>query len=258
VRRRLGRLAARIVGCDALVSWSAQLLDQGYRGELECVATKVFASEAVKDATVDVLLKTYGSRAFLPGNVFSDSVHDLLAPTVYEGENEILTLGSFASLAKARLANPGPGRPSPPRRHGEASVDLEDLTTLALTTLRDCGEELDRAVRSGDPALADHQSAALELAQRIQQATAMLVVARYGTRHADSLVRQAATCMASELGQRLSGERTTPAYHKLVTDLGASVAEDQFPPVAAAIRPPVPMADHGPSPELQPRDRGAR
>ena len=30
VRRRLGRLAGLIVGCDALVAWCSWLLDQGY------------------------------------------------------------------------------------------------------------------------------------------------------------------------------------------------------------------------------------
>jgi acyl-CoA dehydrogenase len=41
VRRRLGRLAALIVGCDALVAWCASLLDQGYRGEMECIIAKI-------------------------------------------------------------------------------------------------------------------------------------------------------------------------------------------------------------------------
>lgn len=248
VRRRLGRLAARIVGCDALLSWSAQLVDQGYRGELECVAAKVFASEAVKEAGVDLLLKTYGSRALLPGNVFADSVYDLLAPTVYEGENEILTLGSFASLAKARLAHQGADRPPGSRPQVEPSLELADLTTMALAMLRDSGAELDLAVRSDGPTLVDRQAAAVELAQRIQQATAMLVIAQYGLRHTDPLVQDAATCMAAELAQRLSGRRPTLAYHNLLTGLGAAVAEDRFAPVAVAIRPPVPMAEHVPIP----------
>lgn len=100
VQRRLGWLAGRIVACDAMTAWAAHLLDQGYRGELECVTAKVFSSEAVKDACVDVLLKTHGGRAFLGGNPFSDMLFDLLAPTVYEGENEVLTLGYFHSLAR--------------------------------------------------------------------------------------------------------------------------------------------------------------
>lgn len=101
VQRRLGWLAGRIVACDAMVAWAGQLLDEGYRGELEGVTAKVFGSESLKEATVDVLLKTHGGRALLEGNLFADTVCDLLAPTVYEGENEILTLGYFHSVARA-------------------------------------------------------------------------------------------------------------------------------------------------------------
>ena len=100
VQRRLGWLAGRIVACDAMTAWTAHLLDEGYRAELECVTAKIFGSESVKEACVDVLLKTLGARALLEGNPFSDWLFDLLAPTVYEGENEVLTLGYFHSLAR--------------------------------------------------------------------------------------------------------------------------------------------------------------
>ncbi len=245
VQRRLGRLAARIVACDALVAWASQLLDQGYRGELECVATKVFGSEAVKEATVDLLLKTHGSRAFLPGNLFSDSVYDLLAPAVYEGENEILSLGFFSWLAKARLARPGPGLAPVQRRPGPA-LDLGDLAAAAAAELRDSGSEIDSALLHDGAALAQHQATSVELAQRVQQAAVMLVVSRYGTRQDDPLVRNAAICMASELGQRLSGNRPTAAYHKMLTDLGAAVAHDEFSPVADVPKEPVAMLSHVP------------
>ncbi|MCA9241911.1 MAG: acyl-CoA/acyl-ACP dehydrogenase, partial [Planctomycetales bacterium] len=42
VRRRLGELAGLIVGCDALVAWCSNLLDRGYRGEMECIIAKIF------------------------------------------------------------------------------------------------------------------------------------------------------------------------------------------------------------------------
>ncbi|MGE5289619.1 MAG: acyl-CoA dehydrogenase family protein [Micromonosporaceae bacterium] len=245
VQRRLGRLAARIVACDALVAWASQLLDQGYRGELECVAAKVFGSEAIKEATVDILLKTYASRAFLPGNLFSDSVYDLLAPAVYEGENEILTLGFFSSLVKARRTSPGPGLP-PAQRRPAPPPDLTDLAAAAVAELQEAGSEIDSALRHDGAALAQHQAAAVELAQRVQQATVMLVVARYGARQADPLVRQAAVCMASELAHRLSGNRPTAAGHRMLTDLGAAVAQDQFTPLADVTRGTVAMPFHVP------------
>lgn len=254
VQRRLGRLAARIVACDALTAWASQLLDRDYRGELECVLTKVFGSEAVKEATVDLLLKTHGSRAFLPGNLFSDSIYDLLAPTVFEGENEILTLGFFSSLAKARLASPGPGLPLAQLRPA-STPHLEELAVAAAAELHGAGREIDSALHHEGAALAQHQATAVELAQRVQQAAVMLVVSRYGARQNDPLVRNAAACMASELGQRLSGSRPTATYHRMLTDLGAAVAEDRFSPVAEAPRGTVAMPSHVPDPRGRPDDR---
>lgn len=244
VQRRLGRLAARIVACDALVAWTSQLLDAGYRGELECVTAKVVASEMLKEATLDLLLKTYASRAFLPGNLFSDALHDFVAPTVYEGENEILTLGFLSTLVKARL--PLLGSPPPRKRlsASAASLDLDELTDVALEVLRVSGQEVDAAVMTHGPLLAERQAEAIELAQRIQSAAVMLTVLRYGQRQQDPLIRDAALSMASEIGLRLSGERPTVQHHQLTTALGSAMADGAFHPVADIPPIEIPMTEH--------------
>jgi alkylation response protein AidB-like acyl-CoA dehydrogenase len=100
VRRRIGRLAALIAGCDALVAWCSSLLDQGYRGEMECIVAKIFGSEAQKEAAIELFMKTHGGRAFLHGHLFGDNVHEYLAPCIYEGEGEMLGMGFFKSLIK--------------------------------------------------------------------------------------------------------------------------------------------------------------
>ena len=100
VRRRVGRLAALIVGCDALTEWCAWLLDEGYRGEMECIVAKIFGSEAQKEAAVEILMKTHGGRAFLHGHLFGDQVHEFLAPCIYEGEGEMLGMAFLKSLIK--------------------------------------------------------------------------------------------------------------------------------------------------------------
>ena len=46
VKRRIARLAGLIAGADALVAWGSWLIDQGYRGEMECIIAKIFGSEA--------------------------------------------------------------------------------------------------------------------------------------------------------------------------------------------------------------------
>ena len=100
VQRRIGRMAALIVGCDAMVDWCSWLLDQGYRGELECIIAKIFGSEAQKEAAVELFMKTHGGRAFLKGHLFGDNIHEYLAPCIYEGEGEMLGMAFFKSLIK--------------------------------------------------------------------------------------------------------------------------------------------------------------
>jgi acyl-CoA dehydrogenase len=100
VKRRVARLAGLIIGCDALVAWTSWLLDQGYRGEMECTIAKIFASESQKEAAIDLFMKTHGGRSFLKGHMFGDNVHDFLAPCIYEGEGEMLGMAFFKSLVK--------------------------------------------------------------------------------------------------------------------------------------------------------------
>jgi alkylation response protein AidB-like acyl-CoA dehydrogenase len=100
VERRIGRMAALIVGCDAMVDWCSWLLDQGFRGELECIIAKIFGSESQKEAAVELFMKTHGGRAFLKGHLFGDNIHEYLAPCIYEGEGEMLGMAFFKSLIK--------------------------------------------------------------------------------------------------------------------------------------------------------------
>jgi acyl-CoA dehydrogenase len=100
VRRRMGRLAALIVGCDALVAWCSWMLDQGYRGEMECIIAKIFGSESQKEAAIELFMKTHGGRAFLHGHLLGDNVHEYLAPCIYEGEGEMLGMAFLKSLIK--------------------------------------------------------------------------------------------------------------------------------------------------------------
>lgn len=257
VRRRLGRLAAAIANAEALSLWAAQALDAGHRGELEAVTAKVEGSEAQKTVAVDVLMRTHGGRALIGGNLFADTVHDLLAPVIYEGENEIITLGFFASLAK-----PHARRYLEPLRHSRAAFarygawlaesavasaslhgrrqvpdDPGELTQLALATLRGAGLEISSALRR--PHVAEHQAAAFELARRVQRATAMAVAGRYAQRAQDPVMKLAAICSAMQCATELRGGRPDHRYHRMVTELGAAVADDRFPGMAALEHPAV-------------------
>jgi alkylation response protein AidB-like acyl-CoA dehydrogenase len=100
VKRRISRLAGLIACTDALVEWGSWLIDKGYRGEMECIIAKIFGSEAMKEASVELFMKTHGGRSFLKGHPFGDNVYDFLAPCIYEGEGEMLGMAFFKSLVK--------------------------------------------------------------------------------------------------------------------------------------------------------------
>ena len=99
-RSRCGKLAGMIVAADAMTEWCAYLLEQGYRGEMECVIAKIFGSESQKDAAIELYMKTHGGRSFVHGHPFGDNVHEFLAPCIYEGEGEMLGMAFFKSLVK--------------------------------------------------------------------------------------------------------------------------------------------------------------
>ena len=82
------------------MQWCAGLIDQGYRGEMECIIAKIFGSEAQKEAAIELFMKTHGGRSFLHGHMFGDNVHEFLAPCIYEGEGEMLGMAFFKSLVK--------------------------------------------------------------------------------------------------------------------------------------------------------------
>src|SRR5262245_10412893 len=100
VKRRIARLAGLIAGSDALIAWTSWLIDQHYRGELECIVAKIFGSEAQKEAAIELFMKTHGGRSFLKGHPLGDNVHEFLAPCIYEGEGEMLGMAFFKSLVK--------------------------------------------------------------------------------------------------------------------------------------------------------------
>lgn len=100
VLKRMARNAALIVGADALVHWCSSLLDQGYRGELECIIAKIFGSEAQKEVALEIAMKTHGGRSLLEGHIVGDNIPEYLAPCIYEGEGDMLSMAFFKGLAK--------------------------------------------------------------------------------------------------------------------------------------------------------------
>jgi alkylation response protein AidB-like acyl-CoA dehydrogenase len=257
VKRRIARLAGLIAGADALVAWCSWLIDEGYRGELECIVAKIFGSESLKEAAVELLMKTHGGRSFLVGHLFGDNVHDFLAPCIYEGEGEMLGMAFFKSLVKEHgkaffepigkalqqhnlkgLSPTNPAHLWKLRREllsyakwkmGQrfAGRDREPIAGLApgLQTHVDFARENFRRLRSEISAtmvkhqvkLADRQCRMTDLSQRTQDTVTMLVTALWAQQQQSEAAVAAADILCQDLRRKLTGERPSDRYFR---DLG--------------------------------------
>ncbi len=100
VKTKIAMTAAMQVGAAALRDLGASLLDQGYRAELESMAAKIFASEALVEIVTKLGPGVHGGRSLLRGSIVGDNVHDALATAIYEGPNPALKLAFYLNLSK--------------------------------------------------------------------------------------------------------------------------------------------------------------
>jgi hypothetical protein len=275
VKRRIARLAALIAGADALVAWTSSLIDQGYRGELECVVAKIFGSEALKEAAIELFMKTHGGRSFLKGHILGDNVYDYLAPCIYEGEGEMLGLAFFKSLVKQhgkeffepigkalqqhgiRAFNPLNPRHAWALRRELAGYSrwmlanrplFRGRTTLppleprfaehvafALEQFRRAPVEISATMRKHQLKLADRQCRMAELSQRVQDAVVMLVTALWAQPQPE-VMRAAADILCQDLRRKLTGERPSDRYFRAAGQLADQIIQGGFEELAGVPR----------------------
>ncbi|TWU42500.1 acyl-CoA dehydrogenase family protein [Novipirellula artificiosorum] len=265
VQRRIGRMAGFIVACDAMTAWCAGLLDQGYRGEMECIIAKIFGSETQKEAAVELFMKTHGGRSFLQGHLFGDNVHDFLAPCIYEGEGEMLGMAFFKSLVKHHgkqffepigrtLGELGVQKPNPLNpRHAWAlkgalaryvtwfaahalvpsrwsSVkpgdrSLNQHTRFAQRFLSRSGTSISLKMTKYQLKLADRQCRMSAISSDVQHAIVLLVTSLYAKGSNDPVTRMAADTVCHELRLRITGGKPTDNDFRRVTRLGRTLSE---------------------------------
>jgi acyl-CoA dehydrogenase len=276
VKRRIARLAALIAGCDALISWGSWLIDQGYRGELECIIAKIFGSEAGKEAAIELFMKTHGGRSFLHGHLFGDNVHEYLAPCIYEGEGEMLGMAFFKSLVKEhgkaffepigkalqahqmKTFNPiNPGHLW--KLRGElwsyskwsmgrkfmgrdtqtvAGLDarLAEHLQFALDMCQSHAVELSDAMKKHQLKLADRQCRISELSLRVQDTIVMIVTLMWANQKKSEIAIASADILCQDLRRKLTGERPSDAYFKAVGELADKIVAGGFEDLAGVPR----------------------
>lgn len=271
VLRRIGRLAGLIVASDALVAWTSSLIENGYRGEMECIVAKIFGSEAQKEAAIELFMKTHGGRSFLHGHLFGDNVHEFLAPCIYEGEGEMLGMAFFKSLIKQHgmeffepigrklyeagikkpnLSNPAHAwalreplmhyarwlvgkklRGTPKPHIPPMPHTLKNHAEFAARFLSRSGLEISAAMRKHQLGLADRQCRMAELSARVQTAIVMLCTSLYAARQPDELIRAAGESVCNDFARVLTGRRPTDREFKAQTRLGEAIRDGHFRPI---------------------------
>jgi acyl-CoA dehydrogenase len=276
VKRRIARLAGLIAGADAILAWGSWLIDQGYRGELECIVAKIFGSEALKEAAIELFMKTHGGRSFLKGHLFGDNVYDFLAPCIYEGEGEMLGLAFFKSLVKehgkqffepigkalqqAGMKGLNPLNPlhawklrkeltpyakwmvgqwtSGRDKQPVPGMDarLQGHVDFALGQLRRSRGEIAAAMRKHQLKLTDRQCRMAELSQRAQDAVLLVVTALWGHRQKDEAAVLAADFLCQDLRRKLTGERPSDRYLRDANKLADVILAGGFETLAGVPR----------------------
>jgi len=268
VKRRIARAAALICGADALYQWGSWLLDQGYRGELECVIAKIFGSEAEKEVAIELFMKTHGGRSFVHGHLLGDNVHDFLAPCIYEGEGEMLGMAFFKSIAKqhgstffepvakalqrekiktfnpANLAHAWALRNElvpyafwfvgkileGPDHHTIEGMrpDLQEHVNFAMEMLSQLPIELSRNMVKHQLKLADRQCRIAELSQRSQDTIIMLVTALWANQQGNEVIMDSADILCQDLKRKLTGERASDKYYRACSKLADKIIGGGF------------------------------
>jgi hypothetical protein len=222
----------------------------------------------MKEAAIELVMKTHGGRAFLHGHHFGDNVHDLLAPCIYEGEGEMLGMAFFKSLAKEhgkaffepigqtlqrhkmktlKPTNPAHlwrlrrelwsygkwrlGQTFSGRDRGSVAglkPELQAHVDFAREGFARLRREISAAMVKHQLKLADRQCRMTELSQRAQDTVVMLVTALWGGQQKDEAAVAAADILCQDLRRKLTGKRPSDRYFRDVGRLADLILAGGF------------------------------
>lgn len=261
VQARIAKIASYIVGADALTHWCSGLLDEGYRGELECIIAKIFGADALVDTTL-MALKTHGGRSFLYGHLIGDNIHDFLAPSIYEGENEMLGMAEFKGLVKehgnkfmapfATVKNFNPMNPAHAwklrgpltkmagwmawatfnRSDNQALPGVDGRLTkhakFALKRFRKLMSETHYTMLKHQLKLADRQQRMIQLSGDVQKNVIILATVMHASKLGDEATVRAADVLCRNLRRDITGGRPGDSDFRANVKLARLVVDGKF------------------------------
>jgi hypothetical protein len=230
----------------------------------------------MKEAAIELFMKTHGGRSFLKGHLFGDNVYDFLAPCIYEGEGEVLGMAFFKSLVKEHgkrffepigkaaqakgLAKPNPFNPAHAwklrkelapyarwkmgqlftarDRQSVPGMDkrLAGHLDFGLETFGRLRGEVAGAMEKYQLKLADRQCRMAELSQRVQDAVVIVVTALWGHQQKDEAAVGAADILCQDLRRKLTGKRPSDSYFKDANKLADVILAGGFEALAGVPR----------------------
>ncbi|NJM40045.1 MAG: acyl-CoA/acyl-ACP dehydrogenase [Anaerolineae bacterium] len=264
------RMAGLIVCADAFRDWTAWLLQQGYRGELECGAAKITVSRLMAEAADRIYPLFWGGRALDAAHPYSREVTEMKAAEIYEGHNNMLLLAYFAALTKQHSTqymmpifeavqqagiqefNPlnlthvmkvrGPatnyakwvaGRLKPASHDALPDMPrpLQKWALRGMRALYGMGNEIDTAMRDQREQLVNRQGMVADLVSDVHQYIAMLVTSLHARHFEERSVQLAAETFCEEQWRRMHGGRRSAKQHAKLVELGKLVRDGHFSPI---------------------------
>ncbi len=265
---RIGELAGMIVGGDAITNWTSSLLDQGYRGELECIIAKIYGARMLLEATTHHAFKTHGGRSFLAGHLIGDNIHDFMAPSIYEGQDDMLDMAFLKGLIKkhgtkymgplAKIKGFKPYNPvhlwkgkwsllrivfwnlwAENKRFADVepvrgvNPELSNHVIFAKKTLRKQMLKIHYAMLKHQVKLGDYQPRMIELSKDVRKAVEILVTCLHASEAGkDEVTVRAADVLARRLTNEITGRRRSDADIRANVKLGELVCAGKFTQIA--------------------------
>jgi alkylation response protein AidB-like acyl-CoA dehydrogenase len=273
IKTRIARLAALIVGADALRNFCASQLDNGDRFGLSCIIAKIFGSEAISEAAIDLGLMTAGGRGFLHGHPIGDNLADFLAGRIYDGQNDMLRQKFLAelmaphvellkqmaedmkALAKGKLAGLRIVKSATAYLGWKLKQSLRSLKLTPSVKLKDSclqehlsfaekllpklSKEISAAMTKHGAKLADRQNVLIRLSQRVQDALIIAITAGHADASGSEATIAAADILCRDLRRRLTGSMADECYDRACVRLAELIKEGKFSELEGAAETPI-------------------
>lgn len=261
---RIGDMAGIIVGGDAITNWTSSLLDEGYRGELECIIAKIYGARMLLEVSTNQAFKTHGGRSFLKGHLIGDNIHDFMAPSIYEGQDDMLDMAFLKGLIKqhgtkymgplAKIKGFKPYNPvhlwkgkwsllrialftlwAENKRFADVDrvrgihKDLQRHAVFAKKTIRKSMLKIHYAMLKHQIKLGDYQPRMIELSKDVRKAVEMLVTCCHASQAGqDEVTVMAADVLCRRLTLETTGGRRSDADIRANVKLGELVVAGKF------------------------------